>query len=312
MAAWSGPILDVAVHRGGNPWALVTREGGQPLGLRAALEVSTNALTPRPVFAQAGAGPFSLLAHPTTAQWLLAVALLGTGGVVAVRRRGDAVGLGAAVALGALLVAGLLTALLPDLTFNSLALQNYLSFWPSTALLWTAVAVAGVQALAARWSAAARARAAVVPALLAAGAVAAVASLGRPQRAMLTAERDAVRTVAPMVVASLDRDARYFVRIDPEFELFGLEAGIAADLDRAGAGIAVPPRWAPNFGGHRTAGAVDGQIVTVLDAASPPSEAAELLARAEVDAPGGERRLVSVYLLREPGAGPADGTVAPS
>lgn len=311
-ACWSGPLLDVAVHRGGNPRALLTREAGDPLGLRTALRVWANALAPRPVFAQAGADPFSLLGHPTAAQWLLAGALLAAGGVVAVRRHRDAVGSGAAVALGALVVATLLTALLPDLTFNSLALHNYLAYWPVTALLWTVVGVAAAQAIAARWPNARRARPALVPGLLAAGTVVAAAALGPPHRALLTAEREQVRAVGPKVVASVDHHGRYFVEIDPEFDVFGLESGIAADLDRAGAGIVVPPRWTRNFGGHRTTGPVDGRIVTVLDGTSSPGGAAELLARAEVDAPGGGPRQVSVYLVRDPGAAPADGTVAPS
>src|SRR5690606_24086989 len=157
-----------------------------------------------------------------------------------------------------------------DLAFNSLALHNYLPYWPISLAVW-GVALAG----AAELGQSVAGRLPLSPArtaLLASFAVVVTGLAGTlpPVRPTLEAERARVGLIAVDTLARIDRSGRYQVALGPGFEPFAIEAGLAAALDRAGVDVLLSPSVAPAVGAHRTGGEVDGHLLVVIDDRDPP------------------------------------------
>lgn len=268
-ACWAGPIIDVVAHGGGNLAALVEASGAvppRPGSGGAAVDRAVQALTWRPVWAEAGAALPRILEPPTTLDRAL-VAILWVGGLcaaVANRRRAPALGWAFAVASTVLLTGALLLSRLPGSFFNIFQSGNYLWLWPAGALLWSA-SVGGVLVLAHdRLRADRRVRGAALVVALATASAIAVATVWTPSHRTLP--RDGARYVRALsgeVAAGLDPDSTWFLHLSPDLTEQVVDAGLLLELERRGFDIRVDEEQAPSFGPARATGP-EGTAGTLL------------------------------------------------
>lgn len=306
-ACWSGPIADVVLHRGGNVRAVTGREGGETLGLGRSVEVLVQALGPRPAPVQAGAGPLTLLASPAVASWLVAAAVLAGLAVVAVRARGETAGASAAVVLVGLAVTTLLLGQVSDLTYNALALHNYLPLWPLVLGAWSVVLVELARWAGRRWGRPRAGPAALTTVGVGAALVLTILSAIDLHRPTGEAERDRGAAVSQLVVGALGDLDRVAVHVDPYFEPFAVQTAVIAHLDRLGVSVAVPVDQAAGFGDHRVA---DGSAPTLWISVDHPEagEGGEVIARTTFRRSDGTTAEVVATLL-PPSAPGGDGTL---
>ena len=275
LGCWLLPLVDVAANEGGNPWALLTAGGSseqRALGFGAALDVVVNALALRPCWAQAGAGPFELLAPPSTFDRIVAGALLLLVVTLAVRLRRDRPALaGAAIGAGAALAAGgLLTAKIPTAIYNTYALHNYLWIWPVSAVLWL-VAVGGIgHLLASRTRGRRLTPTMVVAAATGVSLLLAVGSLGAPHRRADLTSASYVKALGPRLVGALDPDGRYLLELDRELDVFAVQTGLLYAMEHAGVDVRVPSRFVAAFGEHRVDDGETRQVLRVQLGRSAP------------------------------------------
>lgn len=258
LLLWSGPLLDVVLHQGGNVVALLDRDGQPPLGLRGAVDVITNALVPVPAFARPDADLFVLFSAPPAWKYLLAGLLIAATARAAWQRRWTVRGALAAVGLAATL-GGLITlASLPDLTFNTLALHNYLWLWPTGAVLWACVVLDVGSAVSGRFASydGSGARRVAVGLAVAASAIACLPAT-RPDADW---ERAGTRRAVAAALPVLEQGQRYAVEVDADFTVFAVQVGVAHDLERRGFEIVVPGTIAEGWG-RRTSGPADHEIL---------------------------------------------------
>lgn len=287
-ACWAGPIIDVAAHGGGNLAALVTASGAvppRPGSGGAAVDRAVQALTWRPVWAEAGAALPRLLAPPSDKdRGLVAVLWVsGLGAAVANRRRAPALGWAFAVASAVLLAGTLLLSRLPGSFFNIFQSGNYLWLWPAGALLWSA-SVGGVLLLAyERLRTGGRIRRAALVMSLGTASAIAVATVSTPSHRNL--QRDGagyVRAMSGGVAASLDRGSTYFLHLSPDLTEQVVDVGLLLDLERRGFDLRVDEEQAPSFGPARATGSdgTAGTLLVELDDGppAPPTDGASLLA----------------------------------
>lgn len=307
LVAWSGPLADVFSADGGNVRALLAREGGETLGLGRSVEVVVQALGPRPVVAQAGAGPFTLLASPALVSWV--VALFAVAGLVTVTVRGRrrTAKTAAAVVLAGLAATTLLLGQLPDLTYNALALHSYLPLWPLVLAAWAVVLGELVRGARRRWPGPPAGTTVVTATGLVLGLVLAVVSGLDLHRPTARAERERADQVSELVIAGLDRPERIAVHVDASFEPFAIQTALIARLDRFGVEVRVPAELAAGFGDHRVA---DGSEPIIWVAVDHPDagEGGDVIARTSFRREDGTVARV-VVALRARAAPEGDGTL---
>lgn len=282
VVCWAGPIVDVVASGGGNVRALIATGGSvpaQPGSVGAAVDRSVQALSWRPVWAQAGATVPHLLATPSTSDRVV-VAALWLGGVaaaVATRHRAPAIGWAFAVATVVILTGTALLSRLPGSFFNVFQTGNYLWLWPAGALLWSATA-GGLLVLVRQRLAAGRALPDAVLALPLCAAVAvALASVVQPSHRPV--QRDGptyIRALGDQLAASLDAGATYGVDLSFDLTEQAVDSGLVHELERRGYDLRVPQAFAPSFGPERATGlaGTDGTLVVDVGRQPPPRPAA--------------------------------------
>lgn len=284
---WAGPVLDVLSHDGGNVRALAATSGAVPAppgSDRVAVDRAVQALTWRPVWADADASLPRLLTTPTDRDLLLVAALWLAGFVAAVanRRRAPALGLAFAIATVVVLTGTALLSRLPGSFFNIFQAGNYLWLWPSGAMLWSA-SVAGVLLLlhAHRRAGAGSAPAVLLALPLCAAVAVAVASVAEPSNR--TVRRDGPAYVSALgrdLAGNLDPGQTYGLNLSLDLEEQVVDVGLVLELERRGFDIRVPEEYAPSFAARAT-GLADTGATLILDLGrevpEPPGEDATLV-----------------------------------
>lgn len=273
VACWAFPLGEAVAHKGGNVRALLRTSVSlkeETLGAGRAFHVVVNAVSLRPVWAQAGARPIDLLGTPSTAQYAGAAALGVVATVVALRCRREqpAVTAGVVLVAASMAAGGALTAKIPGSFFNLFSLHNYLWLWPASALLWVATAAGVVQLLGRRVTARPPLAVPLAAGLLVTAA-SAVAGLGPPHRAPATAASVYVRALSPQVLETLDHDRAYLIDLPASLEDYNLSSGLLYALERAGVDVRVPTQFEPSFGAHRVSD-VEGRDTLMVQAAREP------------------------------------------
>lgn len=270
-ACWAVPAYEALANRGGNVRALVDSGSGlgdDTLGAKEALHVLVNALSLRPVWAQAGAGPLDLLGTPSDGAYLGA-ALLGLAAVVAAvacRRSHPAVTGSAVLAITSLVAGATLMSKIPGAFQNVFSLHNYLWLWPATAVLWVSASSGVCLLLGLRFNERGPSRS--VPrsaALVFSGAVVtaalAGASLANTHRAS-PPTTTYQRSLEPVVAEELDKDGAYLIEVGASFAEFDLGTGLLYALERAGFDVRLSRDFERAVGSHRVS---DGEGRGVLE-----------------------------------------------
>lgn len=288
VLCWAGPIIDVLGNEGGNVRALAATSGAVPAppgSDQVAIDRAVQALTWRPVWAEAGAWVPRLLRTPSDVDRLL-VAALWLGGLVAAvlnRRRAPALGLAFAIASTVVVTGTALLSRLPGSFFNIFQAGNYLWLWPAGAMLWSA-SLAGLALLvASRWSPPTRSTATGLLALPLSVAVAlAVASVADPTHR--TVQRDGPAYVVALgrdLDGRLDRSQTYGLDLSLDLQEQVVDVGLVLELERRGFDIRVPEEFEPSFGPARATGLAGTSATLRVDLdrglPGPPTDQATLV-----------------------------------
>ena len=291
VVCWGGPIIDVLSNGGGNVRALAATSGAVPAppgSDQVAIDRAVQALTWRPVWADAGAWLPRLLTTPSDVDRLL-VAALWLGGLVAAvlnRRRAPALGLAFAIASTVVLTGTALLSRLPGSFFNIFQAGNYLWLWPSGAMLWSA-SLAGLAVLvSARLPPPARStRTGLLVLPLCVAVAFAVASVADPShRTVQRAGPAYVVALGRDLDSSLDRSQTYGLDLSLDLQEQVVDVGLVLELERRGFDIRVPDRFEPSFGPSRATGLAGTGATLRVDLGREPPEP-----------PGPEATLVSSY-----------------
>lgn len=273
IALWSGPVVDVVVHEGGNARALVAAGEAveaRPGGTGDAIDHTVRALSWPPVWAQADAGVADILVPPTTRDRLFVAAVWSAGFVAAVVNRRRAPGMGWAFGIATTVLASgtMLLSRLPGSFFNVFQLGNYLWFWPATALLWSATLGGVIVALVPRLPAPGRAWVVSLSAPLATAAAVGLAVAAAVTPGARIVQRDGrayISALGDQLAATLDPDATYGIDLSYDLVEQVVDAGVLNELDRRGFDVRVHEAFAPSFGEAQATGLAGTAGTLVLD-----------------------------------------------